>query len=149
MKNMEEKNDIISVMINICTRVVTLIFFIVTVSGCIFNHGEVHYSVRDVFGILLMGVISGLSFSIYLIKKNMTKKDSIIFQIIHFLILNVTLMVIGLYLNWFEKEFKSIFSMELMFTFVFLTVTSLVYIFDFNETKKINQKLKDRKKDNL
>ncbi len=149
MKNMEEKNDIISVMINICTRVVTLIFFIVTLSGCIFNHGEVHYSVRDVFGILLMGVISGLSFSIYLIKKNMTKKDSIIFQIIHFLILNVTLMVIGLYLNWFEKEFKSIFSMELMFTFVFLTVTSLVYIFDFNETKKINQKLKDRKKDNL
>ena len=70
MKSIEDKKEVFSVMLNICTRVITLIFFVVTLSGAIFNKCEIHYSATDVFGILLMGLFSGLSFGIFYIKKN-------------------------------------------------------------------------------
>ena len=36
--------------------------------------------------------------------------------------------------------------MEVMFVLIYIVVTALVYLLDFNETRKINEKLKDRKK---
>jgi len=148
MKSIEDKKEVFSVMLNICTRVITLIFFVVTLSGAIFNKCEIHYSATDVFGILLMGLFSGLSFGIFYIKKNMTARQTIILQICYFLILNASLLGIGLYLEWFEKSVSSLVTMEIMFVLIYTIVTVLLYILDFNEAKKINQKLKDRKKNN-
>lgn len=148
MKTSEERNEIISVMINIFTRVVTLIFLVVTLKACITEDiHRVYFSLRDVLGILLMGLISGLAVGIFYIKKNMKARTMMLLHIIYFLILNALLFCLGIFFGWFETSPKSLITMEIMFILVYLVVLFLVYIFDLNETKKINQKLKDRKKE--
>ena len=146
MNTSEEKNEMLSVMINICTRVVTMIFVIVTlftlISG---NVNELHFSFKDICGVLFMGLVAGIAVGIFFIKKNMDAKQTIIIHIIYFLILNFVLLFIGLSLGWFKKEASSLVIMELMFIMVYFVVSLLVYLFDFNEAKKINKKLKERK----
>ena len=148
MKTSEERHEIFSVMINIFTRVVTFIFLVVTLSILLTGDiNEVHFSVKDVSGVLLMGFISGFAAGIFYIKKNMKARTIIVLHIIYFLILNVVLFFLGISFGWFEKSLPSLITMEIMFVLVYLVVLVLVYIFDFNETKKINQKLKDRKRE--
>ena len=147
MKVSDNKHEMFSEMINITTRVVTMIFIIITIVS-LFTGDARHITFRlvDIGGVLLMGLISGVGFGIFYIKKNMTPKQLMLIQIVYFLILNLMLLLIGLKLGWFEKELSSLIIMEIMFIVVYFVVTVLVYLFDFNEARKINQKLNDRKK---
>ena len=148
MKSSEERNECFSVMINIFTRVVTFIFLVASLNALITgNFNKIHFSVKDILGVLLMGLVSGLAFGIFYIKKNMKARTIKVLSIIYFLILNAVLFFIGISFGWFDKNFESLLTMEIMFVLVYLVVSVLVYIFDFNVTKKINQKLKDRKKE--
>ena len=141
------KDGMLSVMINISTRVVTMIFIMITLFRKFFNPtGELYVGFKDIWGVLIIGLVSGLAFGIFLIKKNMSNRQLILCEIIYFLILNAVLCFIGLNLGWFEKELKSMAIMEVMFVLIYIVVTVLVYLLDFNETRKINEKLKDRKK---
>ena len=147
MKHNENKDGMISVMINICTRVVTMIFIMITLFRKFFDPtGNLSMGLNDIWGVLLIGIVSGLAYSLFLIKKNMTNKQLILCEIIYFLILNAVLFFVGLNLGWFKKELSSIAIMEIMFVLIYIIVTALVYLLDFNETKKINEKLKARKK---
>ena len=147
MKNNVKNDGMISVMINICTRVVTLIFIMITIFRKFFSStGEIYMSVIDIWGVLLIGIVSGLAFGIFLIKKNMTNKQLILCEILYFLILNAVLFLVGINLGWIKKEFSSIAIMELMFVVIYIVVSVLVFLLDFNEAKKINEKLQSRKK---
>ena len=148
MRNRENKDGMISVMINICTRVVTMIFImIIFFNKFIVPSGELYMGLKDILGVLLIGFVSGLAFSIFLIKKNMSNKQFVLCEIIYFLILNAVLCFTGFNLGWFSKELSSIVIMEVMFIVIYVIVTLLVYLLDFNEAKKINEKLQARKKD--
>ena len=147
MKVSDNKHEMFSEMVNITTRVVTMIFIIITIVSLITGDAKhITFRLVDIGGVLLMGLISGAGFGIFYIKKNLTPKQLVLIQIVYFLILNVMLLLIGLKLGWFEKELSSLIIMEIMFIVVYFVVTVLVYLFDFNEAKKINQKLNDRKK---
>lgn len=146
MKN-ENKDSMISVMINICTRVVTLIFIMITIFRKCFNaSGDLFLGVNDIWGVLFIGIVSALAYGIFLIKKNMSKMQFILCETFYVLILNTVLFFVGLNLGWFKKEFSSLAVMEIMFILIFIIVTVLVYLLDFNEAKKINEKLQTRKK---
>ncbi len=148
MRNRENKDGMISVMINICTRVVTMIFImIIFFNKFIVPSGELYMELKDILGVLLIGIVSGLAFSIFFIKKNMSNKQFVLCEIIYFLILNAVLCFTGFNLGWFSKELSSIVIMEVMFIVIYVIVTLLVYLLDFNEAKKINEKLQARKKD--
>ena len=147
MKVSDNKHEMISEMINITTRVVTMIFVIITISSILAGDAKtIRFGLEDIGGVLLMGLTSGVGFGVFYIKKNMSAKLIAIMQIFYFLILNVVLLLIGLNLGWFKKEISSLVAMEIMFIVVYFVVTLLVYLVDFNEAKKINQKLNDRKK---
>ena len=147
MKMSEEKNEMLSVMVNICTRVVTLIFIVTSIAMAITGQlEEIRWSVRDIWGVLLIGIVSGLCIGIFYIKKNMSAKIIGGLQILYFFILNAVLFFIGLKLGWFAKEVSSVISMEIMFVVIYFAVSFLVYLFDFNEAKKINKIIQDRKK---
>ena len=75
-----------------------------------------------------------------------TNRQFILCEILYFLILNAVLFFVGLNLGWFKKELTSLTIMETMFILIYIVVTALVYLLDFNETRKINEKLKSRKK---
>lgn len=148
--NKEDRKEMLSVMINICTRVVTLIFIVVSIfnkAGFLYKNTEVSWGMNDILGVLIIGIASGLLFGLFYIKKNISGRIMLVLQIIYFLILNSILLFVGLYLGWFVKEFSSIIKMEIIFVLIYFVVTLLLYFFDFNEAKKINQKLQSRKKE--
>ena len=147
MKHSENNDGMLSVMINICTRVVTMIFIMITIFRKFFSpSGNLYMGLKDIWGVLIIGIVSGLLFGIFLIKKNMTNRQLILCEIVYFLILNSVLVFIGLNLGWFQKEVKSLAIMEIMFVLIYIIVTLLVYLLDFSEAKKINEKLQARKK---
>lgn len=148
--NKEDRKEMLSVMINICTRVVTLIFIVVSIfnkAGFLYKDTEVSWGMNDILGVLIIGIASGLLFGLFYIKKNISGRIMLVLQIIYFLILNSILLFVGLYLGWFVKEFSSIIKMEIIFVLIYFVVTLLLYFFDFNEAKKINQRLQSRKKE--
>lgn len=137
----DSKREMISVMLNICTRVITLIFVVAT----LFSRAD--WKVESIWGVIFIGIVSGLGFGLFYIKKNMTRLQTFLFYVLYFLILNVTLFIVSIKLDWMQKELASCLQMEVMFVLVFFGVYVLMYLVDFNEAKKINQKLKDRKKE--
>lgn len=147
MKHSENNDGMLSVMINICTRVVTMILIMITIFRKFFSSsGELYMGTKDIWGVLIIGIVSGLAFGIFIIKKNMTNRQLALCEILYFLILNSVLVFIGLNLGWFKKELSSLAVMEIMFVLIFIFVTVLVYLLDFKDAKKINEKLKDRKR---
>ena len=71
MSSSERNKEMISIMINICTRVVTLVFMIATVFILIFSDDkDIRWSITDIWGVLLIGIVSGAGFGIFYIKKN-------------------------------------------------------------------------------
>lgn len=147
MKHSVNNDGMLSLMINICTRVVTLIFIMISVFRKFFtSSGNLYMGLKDIWGVLIIGIVSGFAFGIFFIKKNMTNRQLILCEILYFLILNSVLVFIGLNLGWFQKELKSLAIMEIMFVLIFIIVTLLVYLLDFSEAKKINEKLQARKK---
>ncbi len=145
MKNPEEKENMFSIMINICTRVVTVIFVIATLIPYLTGDKNQHWSFTDIWGVLLIGIISGLMFGVYYALKRPSNPLTNFFFICYFLVINALVLGLGFKLHWFSTELKSVLFMEGMFLLVFFLVYVLVYVFDFNQTKKINQKLQDRK----
>lgn len=145
MKNNEEKENMFSVMINICTRVVTIIFLIATLIPYLTGDKNQKWSITDIWGVLFIGFVSGLLFGIYYSIKKASQLKQNLFFIFYFLMLNALVLGLGIKLHWFSAELKSVLIMEGMFLLVFFLVYVLVYVFDFNQTKKINQKLQDRK----
>ena len=147
MKHSVNNDGMLSVMINICTRVVTMIFIMITIFRKFFSSsGELYMGLKDIWGVLIIGIVSGFAFGIFLIKKNMTNRQFTLCKILYFLILNSVLVFIGLNLGWFQKDLKSLAVMEIMFVLIYIIVTLLVYLLDFSEAKKINEKLQARKK---
>lgn len=139
MKNSENRSEIISLMVNICTRVISLIFLVETVIA----HSD--WDAKSVAGVLLIGIISGLAYGLLFIKRDMSRKQTFFSFLIYALILNAVLFFIGLNLGWIKKEVTSFAKMEAIFLFVFFGVYFITYLVDFSEAKKINRKLKDRK----
>ena len=139
MKNSENRSEIISLMVNICTRVISLIFLVETVIA----HSD--WDAKSVAGVLLIGIISGLAYGLLFIKRDMSRKQTFFSFLIYALILNAVLFFIGLNLGWIKKEVASFAKMEAIFLFVFFFFFFITYLVDFSEAKKINRKLKDRK----
>ena len=76
----------------------------------------------------------------------MTNKLLLLLKAIYFLMINAVLFFVALKLGWMQKNWPSIALMEVMFIIVYFLVNTIVYLLDFNEAKKINEKLKNRKK---
>lgn len=147
MSSQERNKEMISIMINICTRVVTLVFIIATLFILLFSDDkDIRWSMTDLWGVLSIGIVSGAGFGIFYIKKNMTNRLLLLLKAIYFLMINAVLFIVALKLGWMQKNWPSIALMEVMFILVYFLVDALVYLLDFNEAKKINEKLKSRKK---
>ena len=75
MSSSERNKEMISIMINICTRVVTLVFMIATVFILIFSDDKnIRWSITDIWGVLSIGIVSGAGFGIFYIKKKQEQK---------------------------------------------------------------------------
>lgn len=142
----EERKEYFSIMLNVCTRVITLIFIVTTLFEKFIQHNDTHWAINDIWGVLFIGIVSGLGAGFFCMLKEASKINVIISHIVYFLVLNAVLLFTSLKLGWFEIEFSSLMTMEFMFVLIYAAVSVLVYMLDYNEAKKINQKIQDRKK---
>ena len=101
--------------------------------------------IDDILGVIFIGAVSGLAFGIFYVKNNLSARGAALLQLLYFAIINATVCATGFCLSWFKKELKTILVVEAMFILIYFLVTFFVYMFDFNEAKKINEKLKARK----
>ena len=126
MSSSEKNKEMISIMINICTRVVTLVFMIATLSILFFSDDkDIRWSITDIWGVLLIGIVSGAGFGIFYIKKNMTNKLLLLLKAIYFLMINAVLFFVAIKLGWMQKNWPSIALMEVMFIIVYFLVNTL------------------------
>lgn len=142
----EDRKELFSIMLNVCTRVITLIFIVTTLFEKFIQKQDTHWAINDIWGVLFIGIVSGLGSGIFCYLKEASKINVIVSHVVYFLMLNAVLLFTSLKLGWFEIEFSSLMTMEFMFVLIYAAVSVLVYMLDYNEAKKINQKIQDRKK---
>lgn len=146
MNEEQSFKQMISMMINICTRVITLIFLIATIGFSLLDSSFPGFRTKDVVYIILIGVITGLLCVIYFIPKKISKKTTILLDLIYFLATNVTVLTIGAKLKWYvPKEKSSFLFMEGMIIFIYVIVYVSCYLFDRKRAAKMNYMLKQRK----
>ncbi len=143
MINLREKDGILSFMINICTRVVTVVFIVATVVSFFTGNKAQQWSISDIWGVLIIGIISGLVFGLIFIKRNISKFHVLFYEFVYFIIINALVLRIGLKLNWFSTDFRSVLIMEGTFILIFVAVYLLFYRFDYKRKRRFSKKHKD------
>ena len=139
---MKEK---LNIMINIFTRVVTTIFLLASIYEAIFVGFEVTFSIIDVWGIMIIGLLCAVCYLPLLNEQNYSKKTMIILQIAYAVIINAATLVTGFLLGWFNfKNSFAVFSFEVIIIFVYITVMLISYKIDSDSAKEMNEKLKER-----
>lgn len=143
MINLRGKDGILSFMINICTRVVTVVFIVATLVSFFTGNKAQQWSISDIWGVIIIGIISGLVFGLIFIKRNISKFHILFYEFVYFIVINAFVLRIGLKLNWFSKDFKSVLIMESMFILIFIVVYLMFYRFEYNHKRRIVKRHKD------
>lgn len=138
--------DKIRIMINIYTRVVSCIFLMISVY-VLFLFGSSTIRLYDVVGVNLIGLISAIAFLPLMPDKELSKRKMIIMNAVYFLVINISVFIIGYFLHWFYfKYVQSFITIEIMIIAVYVLTMFISYKVDSNEASKINEKLKERNK---
>ena len=137
---MKEK---IGELIKVFTRVVTTIFIIASGYVFIFWGTERIFSVIDILGILLIGFVSAICLIPYMGDKEHSKKGLLTLNILYFIEVNITSVVVGFVRQWFSFErISTVICFELVIIAVYVIVSVINYKIDLNEANEMNKKLK-------
>ncbi len=143
---MKEK---ISILIDIFTRVVAGILFFSVIYSLIVFGSNARLLLSDIFGILLIGFISAVAYIPFLRKKEISKKAMLFLNVIYFLVINISVFIIGFVQHWFLVENKkTIIGLELTFVSVYIIVMVVSFIIDVDNVSRMNELLKKRQENN-
>ena len=104
--------------------------------------------VNDITGALVLTILANLAYFILYSKKELSKKQIFLRNIIHFVVVATIIMLGANFLGWLSPRNpgKSIF-----FVCVFIFIYTLVTVIEFRQLKKLanqlNQKLQERYKE--
>ncbi len=87
----------------------------------------------------IIGVVSSLSSIIY---KN-EKRSLLASSLIHYLVVFITVSIVGIVLNWFEFNLISFLIFLLIFTAIYFIVWTIFYLISKKEIKKLNKEIKN------
>lgn len=134
----------IQISINIYTRVVCGIFLL----NCLYLiwlPGNPSLKISDIIGIQLIGLISAIANIPFLIEKEYSKVALGILNVAYFLVVNISVLVLGYLMGWFSFRIKgSLIGVEIMIIAVYALTKGIFYIIDFNSASKLTKKLKER-----
>ena len=143
--NFKEK---FKVMLNIHTRVVTGIFFVL----CVYLFWIPGYStirIIDILGIQLIGLVSAVAELLFLVEKEYSKSMLALLNTAYFLVINSVVLIAGYKLEWFSFQFKkSVIAMEIMIIVVYAVTKIIFYLIDYTDAAKLNKKIQERNKEN-
>ena len=129
-------------------RLVITHFFIITVSVLFFVslinqlNGAEAYSADFPWVIMLTGVIGAIPSALFYYKKEPTKNQFRLRQLIHYVVIEAIIMTEGFILKWYESFMDGllIFGIVLL---VYIVVFAYTYFVAFNTAHSINNALED------
>ncbi len=137
--------DKINRMIQIFTKVVTLVFIVSSLFTMAFCGLEASISLREVWAIMLIGVVSAVGYLPILSEREYSKFMMAFLQVAHFLIINAVTILIGIHFKW--GGVASVFGFvcfEFSIILVYVIVIVISYKVDSDFADQMNERLKHR-----
>lgn len=137
---MKEK---ISRLINLFCSITAAIFIFSSIYICIFWGINIQLPLAYIFGVLLIGLVSTLSYIPLLSDKEFSKLAMIVMNTLHFLFVNAVVLATGYFLEWFSA--RTLPAMELTIIVVYAAVNAISYFINDREAKKLTELLNKRR----
>lgn len=137
---MKEK---ISRLINLFCSITAAIFIFSSIYICIFWGINIQLPLAYIFGVLLIGLVSTLSYIPLLSDKEFSKLAMIVMNTLHFLFVNAVVLATGYFLEWFSA--RTLPAMELTIIVVYAAVNVISYFINDREAKKLTELLNKRR----
>jgi len=136
----------IQLFFDVFARVAASVFTFSSIYIAVFFGTDVRLSLSYIWGVLLISLAAAVARIPFFTDKEISKIKMLAGNIIYFIFINILVMVVGYYLNWFNPgENKMILGLEATIFVVYVCVMFISYLTDLHTAKKINEKLKDRK----
>lgn len=121
------------------TTVTTCVVFGVAVYCWIFFPG-IHFGIEMMWQILLVSLLTSAGTLMY--KDELSKKSTKIRCVIHYLMVNVIVVVCGIWFNWFHTDdLAQVIGMLILIAVIFLIVSVVSWKKVMKEADLMNQKL--------
>jgi hypothetical protein len=130
--------------ISFFTAIATAILIIVTIDGAINSYESVSKSLP--LEILTASALTALITTIILCREIKTRKQFLISFLLHFVLLCVVMIVLGLMFGWISDSFRSIICMIFYVALVYVIVFAINYILAKKEADELNEALNKRNK---
>lgn len=135
-------------------RITTSVVFVSAVYITVFWGVDGEFSVRLLWQILgssaVCALCSCLVFSSQVSGKELSKRGMQIRMVLLYIYINVIILSCGFLFEWFYlSDWKMILGMELCIAFTFCAVTVLSYFADYKAAEKMNQRLQERKQQDI
>jgi uncharacterized membrane protein len=131
--------------ISFFTAIATAILIIVTIDGAINSYESVSkYLPLEILG---ASALTALITTIILCREIKTRKQFLISFLLHFFLLCVIMIVLGLMFGWINDSFGSIICMILYVALVYVIVFAINYILAKKEADELNEALNKRNAD--
>jgi uncharacterized membrane protein len=131
--------------ISFFTAIATAILVIVTIDGAINSYESVSKYLP--LEILTASALTALITTVILCREIKTRKQFLISFLLHFLLLCVTMIVLGLMFGWINASFGSIICMIFYVALVYVIVFAINYILAKKEADELNEALNKRNAD--
>ena len=139
-----EKNLFMSV-VNMISVISTLIFLMSGMFIAIFWGPKTVLGLSYIFVIIGMSVVYGILYIPILLSENwnLSKWGSVAMNATYFLLINVSVVVVGFHQDWFDAgNLRMLVGFEVCIILVYVLASVIRWISDFNTASKMNDKLR-------
>lgn len=114
---------------------------------CLIFYPDVVFSLADIGRILLMAAAGDLPFLLFLSRKELNKKQMLVRQVIHFVVLSAVLLYLAARWDWVDlRSAGQIAAFLLAILLVYVAVFFIDSFRDKKLTEKLNERLEERRR---
>lgn len=142
---MKMEKNLFMPIVNMISVIATLIFLISGIFIAIFWGPKTVLDLTYIFVIIGMSVVYGILYIPILLSENwnISKWGSFALNALYFLMVNVSVVVIGFHLNWFDAgDLRMLVGFEICIILVYLMATVIRWVSACNTANKMNDKLR-------
>ena len=143
MYSIKEKLQIV---FQIFMQIVTFVTLGASIYITVFIGADGVISMKVLWQILGVSALCALWSFLLFSKEELSKKEMLVRKIIHFLMIDVTVLVCGFWFGWFFlSDWRTIVGMELTIIAVYIAVAATDYHMYHRESEEMNRRLKERR----
>lgn len=126
------------------TRITTMVFLFSGIFIAVFWNPSAKIQLSYIFAVIILSLVLSVFHIPLDVDEKMSKRKTVILNILFFCIVNVSVAVIGFYLEWFNLENKAMLAgFEITILAVYFGATAITWFFDRNVANKMNDRLKE------